>query len=650
MSARAVWLTGVVLASAVVYAGGCARTERAQPERTPKAPAAAAAVSAPAPAPSADLPAAPLDGNVRGWTVGKSYSYALKLTTKVDFQGAGSSFDFDIVGTLEIVPAVVAAGSGTLQARIRDARIVTRIPGSQAELDKLAAEIRGLGALFELQGGRTATLFVPNGMSQMAASTYRHVASALQFARASDGSNSYSAEEYDTTGKYLAEYSLGSTKNVWQKRKARYLGILGAEGLPADVQQRVVPELVSSRGEIQLSDDDRPLRVRMMDELTLTGAQIPLASSAAIELDALEPTAAGHVELGALLAQGTRYRADEPIRDAHAAEALDVAKAGGLDFDTIADRLERTARDKAKAKPSEPTDPLAPTAQVAKSEREVHDEARLFHALSAVFRNQPGATAKAVSRVRAGSPAADALVDGLGDAATPNAHLALAKILSIATVSSDVEDRVILSLARTPKPTKEASDALKAVLKKNPSSPGALYGLGTHARLYRDDGKTKDAAELGEFLAARFKPDDGPMTRVVLLRAIANSGYVGALPRVLPFLKDNDEEIRATAVRALQSMRDPRVDGVIAARMKDDESAEVRISAIDAAKVREPSEPIVSALIDAGTHGASPHVRYRAVELMADWLNKRPELRVTLDVIANNDPEDKIRERAKAAL
>jgi hypothetical protein len=209
---------------------------------------------------------------------------------------------------------------------------------------------------------------------------------------------------------------------------------------------------------------------------------------------------------------------------------------------------------------------------------------------------------------------------------------------------------VILSLARTPKPTKEASDALKAALNQNPHSAGALYGLGTHSRLYRDAGKTKEASELGEFLAARFKRENGPMTTTILLRAIANSGYIGALPQVLPFLDDKDEEIRGSAVRALQSMRGQRVDAMIAARLKDDASTEVRISAIEAAKVREPTEPVVAALISAGTQGESPHVRYRAVELMANWLNKRPDLRATLDIVAKNDTEERIRERAKAAL
>jgi hypothetical protein len=97
-------------------------------------------------------------------------------------------------------------------------------------------------------------------------------------------------------------------------------------------------------------------------------------------------------------------------------------------------------------------------------------------------------------------------------------------------------------------------------------------------------------------------------------------------------------------------MRDPRIDGIIAERLTDDSSAQVRISAIEAAKVREPTDPLVSALVDAGMHGDDAHLRYRAVELMADWLKKRPDLRATLDLVAKNDAEEKVRERAKRAL
>jgi len=155
------------------------------------------------------------------------------------------------------------------------------------------------------------------------------------------------------------------------------------------MQQRVVPELVSSRGEIQLSDDGRPLRRPSGGRAHAEGRSDPACVDRhhrARRARRVEPRGAARDR--ALLAKGTRYRADEPIRDPHAGEALDAAKAGVLDFDTIADRLERRERDKVKAQPSPPSDPMAPAAQVAKSELEVHEEARLFHALSAVFRNE----------------------------------------------------------------------------------------------------------------------------------------------------------------------------------------------------------------------------------------------------------------------
>ena len=112
----------------------------------------------------------------------------------------------------------------------------------------------------------------------------------------------------------------------------------------------------------------------------------------------------------------------------------------------------------------------------------------------------------------------------------------------------------------------------------------------------------------------------GQMSLVVLLRAIANSGYAAALPRVLPYLDDKRERIRAVALRSLQSMPDARVDSIIATRLGRDESSKVRLSAIEAAKLREPGTELVAALSDVSTGAEDNHVRFRAVELMASWL------------------------------
>jgi hypothetical protein len=117
-------------------------------------------------------------------------------------------------------------------------------------------------------------------------------------------------------------------------------------------------------------------------------------------------------------------------------------------------------------------------------------------------------------------------------------------------------------------------------------------------------------------------------TRV--LKAIANSGYDGALPHVLPYLNDDREEVRKAAVRSLQSMRTSDVDSLIAERMQADVSKDVRLSALAAARLRKPGIVLEKALVATGASAEEPHVRYRAVELMAKWLPDRPELRETL--------------------
>jgi hypothetical protein len=217
-------------------------------------------------------------------------------------------------------------------------------------------------------------------------------------------------------------------------------------------------------------------------------------------------------------------------------------------------------------------------------------------------------------------------------------------------VDPELRARAVLALARAPRPTKEAILALKGVLDSDPFSAGALYGLGTHARLLKDENAHAAAVELGDFLVSRLRGTTGAATLGTVLRAIANSGYDPALPRILPYLRDREEHVRASAVRSLQLMRDSRVDQLIAERLAEDASKRVRLSAIEAARLREPNAALSEALARAGVEADDPHVRFRAVELMAKWLPKRAELREVLASIARSDTETRIQERARAAL
>jgi hypothetical protein len=53
---------------------------------------------------------------------------------------------------------------------------------------------------------------------------------------------------------------------------------------------------------------------------------------------------------------------------------------------------------------------------------------------------------------------------------------------------------------------------------------------------------------------------------------------------------------------------------------------------------------------DAATTAADPHVRFRAVELLASWLPRHPAVRSVLEQIARDESEPRIREAAQTAL
>ena len=155
--------------------------------------------------------------------------------------------------------------------------------------------------------------------------------------------------------------------------------------------------------------------------------------------------------------------------------------------------------------------------------------------------------------------------------------------------------------------------------------------------------------DIGELLIRRLRTVDGGARDDRILRAISNSGYAPALPAVVPFLDDSREAVRVDALEAIRLMDSPEVDGVIASRLGGNAPPKIQLAAIDAVRVRKPTATLAQAL---GGAARSPdsHVRYGAVELAVAWLNRRPELRHTLERVARHDAEEKMRGLASSAL
>ena len=154
------------------------------------------------------------------------------------------------------------------------------------------------------------------------------------------------------------------------------------------------------------------------------------------------------------------------------------------------------------------------------------------------------------------------------------------------------------------------------------------------------------AKELVELL--RAAKSDG--ARIRALRGIANSAYDGAVPSIRPLLKAEQPSVRAAAIEAVRLVKTPLTDELVAQTMTQETSNTVRSAAIRVAAGRAPTDTLVSALSETALRGEDAVTRQQAVELIANWLPQRQNLRATLEQVAERDQEPRIRDVALAAL
>ncbi|HKO49962.1 MAG TPA: HEAT repeat domain-containing protein [Polyangiaceae bacterium] len=591
--------------------------------------------------PAASATAAPRPAVEPGFALGQRYEYALSSTSKVAFQAQGDLFDFDLTGTLELIPVRITAEGTEFRARIAQGKFQSRVPGSQPQFDTMAAEL-AKPFLFTLKSGRTTEATLPQAVEPLVAGVFRSVSAAFQFVRPAGSDETWTASEFDTTGEYSAEYKKTSDPHRFEKRKQRYLALLLPKGQSKPAID-ALPEIAASRGEVLTTADGRLLAITSEDELELKRAQTPIRTKMTLSLraGAVVPASVADAELVALRSAGMRLGADQPMPSGVSPAVIDDAKINGLPFGEIVSRLEKAA----KAAPKDSAQKADDPEQVA--QREEHS--RMFVALGATFRRQPEMVSKAIDKIRANSPAKYDFIDALGAASSPQANEALIALVQPTTSDVKIRTSALINLSRLEQPTAETTAALEKLLDDTAVGTQALYGIGSYCRRFRERGEVERAAALGRILVTRLAATKTELRTNEALRAIANSGFVGALESIRPRLTDARDSVRAEAVRSLRLMNAPEVDGILIRRLNDDSVKAVRLAALDAMQARPPAPALVQAL-RSSISTEDPHVRYRVVELMSRWLSKQPELRQSLELVAKNEQEEKIRELAKAAL
>ena len=237
---------------------------------------------------------------------------------------------------------------------------------------------------------------VPRHLSTLAMNIFRTLGASLQFARPLRAATRYTMAEYDSTGRYIAEYEAVGDQNHWRKRKQRYSELFAAKTAVTPPVQ-VVPKVTSSEGEIQLDAELRPVVISLREEVQIAGAQVPVQARTTV---LLESRSVNKIDqpIGEVAGDFETVAADAPYGAAAPVETLDDARIHGLTIDTVLSQLEQSASVRGASAGAPASLP---------NERDQHDveaNARLFGALSALLRKDPANIERAVAKVRARSP------------------------------------------------------------------------------------------------------------------------------------------------------------------------------------------------------------------------------------------------------
>jgi hypothetical protein len=502
--------------------------------------------------------------------------------------------------------------------------------------------------------------FLP-GASAAAVTVQRSLGAALQFVGpAASGSTvtrtatTWTTAEHDATGKYQAEYRVAAETGHFSKRKLRYDSVLlGLESTQPSVRlapplPNLTPEIVGSTADLAVEGGTLG-SVKQSEELSAKlGQGMPVTSKTSLALvlntSRREKAAPEWAQAGAAT---VRVQATEPYAPPAPPLETDAAKMAGWTFERAVAELEDLERTR---QPPEPAPEGGLETQSAEQNARAQRASRAFGALGAILRRDPKAVTRVVALVRKKSVASQALLDALSSSASGLSQSALVELATDAQLPEKLRKSAAGSLIRTDAPSEKTVTALSGLLDDPVLDVHATYGLGTYARKLRDGGESERSRKISELLVRRLGAATTEGEKITIMRGIANSGYVGALEAVRPYLTNENASLRAAAVQALRLMNHPEVDQLIAERLVRERKALVRNAALSALSPRPVTPALLAAVERVASTSEDSQGRMEAVRLLGRWVREGTSVRATLDKVARNDAEARVRDEARRLL
>ncbi|HEX7480421.1 MAG TPA: HEAT repeat domain-containing protein, partial [Polyangiales bacterium] len=463
-------------------------------------------------------------------------------------------------------------------------------------------------------------------------------------------------------GRYSVEYapkaaSVASDEQHYGRRKLKYLALIASDRTLRQFGSTgtVPPKFVEADGEL-VRKGGVFAKLRSHERLDLelmAGRGIVTRTTVEIDLKAKRP--APRIDVASIEAQTIALAAEAPYEHVSGVFDMDSAKIGDRTFDQVISRLESLAGERSKvdlaARRNGQVDSTKTPADTERARAWAAGSLQDFVALAAMFRQNPDYIGRAMAHVRGASPAASAIMSGLGAAGTEPAQLALLELMrDDKFVNETLRYEAGYNLLRTKTPTRATALALQGLLHDPSWREHAVLGLGTFVRHFGEAGQTADMTEFGDVLVGELRQSNTTSDRIEVLTGISNSGYVPALAAIKPYLTDANDDVRLAAVQSIRLMQHPDVDALMLAGVRDATSSAVRVGAVEALNNRNYTAALAQALTERLQSETDANARQRVLELLVRWSDKQPALFTAIKQAAVNDKSEMVRASAQQAL
>lgn len=468
---------------------------------------------------------------------------------------------------------------------------------------------------------------------------------------AQSGSLSWSAEEEDRSGRYLAHYVAerpaaapdGPAGGVLiiTKRKAHYLpdGMDAPDGRAGG--HTSVARTVSPSGELEIRFDTGAGRVTSIQgtesqDTAIAGEDVSHVESAvALRLAGSQVLAAGELaavqeRATSLGSRGVRSRLYAPPSAEEIQRSVQEATLGSETADSLIEKLRR-----------------------AEASGQAEDRTALYLELKALVYLEPLSSdrlGKLLGIADVNGPTFDVLAGSLGAVGHPEAQRALITAMRARPEDWPAMANLIPTLAGAPEPTDEAVAWIRelAVTAQNRNvATTATLALGSMAQHLAGTDPARAASLVQELL--RLLKSEEPEDQVATVLALGNTGSVLALPVLSKFVASPAPRLRAAALVALRSIPSPQVETLLLEGLRDVDDA-VRLEAAYALGFRKMSSKAFTAQKAQFLVETSAEVRVALLTNLWSSRQEFPEARRLVEQASEEDASDHVRKVARSLL